>query len=159
MACSCHLPLQGAGGIVDSDEQYGSTNPQPVSHRSEYLGPVGTGLCSVCNYICSWSFFFPCSCPSLTEQCLLVLTPQYQSINHNIFSACELLVHFVYMLHLMLQKDAVWSIATKPLMCIMQSFSYGGEVEVNWESRVIPKQKVVWAITCDSGPHSIISLD
>ena len=107
MACSCHLPLWEAGGIVNSNEQYGLTHPQPVSHRSEYLGPVGTGLCSVHNSICSWSFFFLCSCPSLREQHLLVLTPQYQSIGHNIIFVGELLVHFVYMPHSVLQKETV----------------------------------------------------
>ena len=66
------------------DEQYRLTHLQPVSRRSEYLGLVDTGLCSACNSICSWYFFFPCSCPSLREQHLLVSTPQCQSVNRNI---------------------------------------------------------------------------
>ena len=55
MAHSCHLPLWGVGGIVNSDEQYGLTHPQPVSHRSECLGLVDTRLYSVHSSICSWS--------------------------------------------------------------------------------------------------------
>ena len=107
MAHSCHLHLWEAGGIVYSDEQYGLTHLQPVSCRSEYPGPVDAGLCSVHSSICSWSFIFLCSCPSLREQCLLVSTPQYWSVSHNIIFVGELLVHFVYMLRSVLQKDAV----------------------------------------------------
>ena len=105
--------------IVDSDEQYGPTHPQPVSHRLECLGLVDARLYSVRNSICSWSFFFPCSYPSLREQCLLVSAPQYQSIYHSIISACELLVHFVYVASSNASERHCWSIATKLSTCIM----------------------------------------
>ena len=38
------------------------------------------------------------------------------------------------------------------------SFSYCGEMEVYGEPRVVPKQKIMQAIACDSRPHSIVSL-
>ena len=77
MAYNSHVPPLGAGGIVDFDEQYGSIHPQPVSYGSECLGLIGAGLYSVCSSICSWSFFFPCSCQSLREKCLLASASQY----------------------------------------------------------------------------------
>ena len=39
------------------------------------------------------------------------------------------------------------------------SFSYCGEMEVYWEPQVVPKQKIMWAVACDSRPHSIVSLN
>ena len=39
------------------------------------------------------------------------------------------------------------------------SLSYCGEMEVYWEPRVVPKQKIMWAIAHDSRPHSIVSLN
>ena len=39
------------------------------------------------------------------------------------------------------------------------SFSYCGEMEVYWEPWVVPKQKIMWTIACDSRPHSIVSLN
>ena len=39
------------------------------------------------------------------------------------------------------------------------TFSYCGEMEVYWEPRAVPKQKIMWAIAHDSRPHSIVSLN
>ena len=39
------------------------------------------------------------------------------------------------------------------------SFSYCGEMEVYWEPQAVPKQKVMWAIACDSRTCSIVSLN
>ena len=39
------------------------------------------------------------------------------------------------------------------------SFSYCGEMEVYGEPRVVPKQKIMWAVAHDSRPHSIVSLN
>ena len=39
------------------------------------------------------------------------------------------------------------------------SFSYCREMEVYWEPRVVPKQKIMRAVACDSRPHSIVSLN
>ena len=39
------------------------------------------------------------------------------------------------------------------------SFLYCGEMEVYWEPRVVPKQKIMRAIAHDSRPHSIVSLN
>ena len=39
------------------------------------------------------------------------------------------------------------------------SFSYCGETEVYWEPWVVPKQKIMQAIACDSRPCSIVSLN
>ena len=39
------------------------------------------------------------------------------------------------------------------------SFSYCREMKVYWEPLVVPKQKIMWAVACDSRPHSIVSLN
>ena len=39
------------------------------------------------------------------------------------------------------------------------SFSYCREMKVYGEPRVVPKQKIMWAVAHDSGPCSIVSLN
>ena len=39
------------------------------------------------------------------------------------------------------------------------SLLYGREMEVYQGSWVIPKQKIMWAVAHNGGPHSIISLN
>ena len=113
MARSCHLPLWEAGGIVDSDEQCESIHLQPVSRRSEYLGLFDAGLYSSRNSICSWSFFFPCNCPSSRGQCPLVSTLQYWSGDHNIIFARCALSTFCLHTSLSTSERCCWSVTTK----------------------------------------------
>ena len=38
-------------------------------------------------------------------------------------------------------------------------FSYCGEMEVDGEPRMVPKQKIMWAVARDGRPHSIVILN
>ena len=38
-------------------------------------------------------------------------------------------------------------------------FSYCGKMEVYGEPRVVPKQKIMWAVARDSRPHSVVGLN
>ena len=136
MARSCHLPLWEAGGIVDSNEQCESIHLQPVSRRSEYLGLFDAGLYSSHNSTCSWSFFFPCNCPSSRGQRPLVSTLQYQSGDHNIIfvNMCFeyiLPAHFIECFRKMLLEcnDKIINTHHMP-------FSYCREMEVYGEPQV-----------------------
>ena len=39
------------------------------------------------------------------------------------------------------------------------SFLYCREMKVYWEPQAVPKQKKMWAVACNSRPHSIVSLN
>ena len=66
-----------------------------------------------------------------------------------ILSAC-LIEHF---------REMLLEHSDKVVDTLNASFSYCGEMEVYWEPRVVPKQKIMWAIAHDSRPHSIVSLN